>query len=92
MKTAYKLNWIESEAGWGQRSDGVSLHRSISDAQKYSKQHSTGSREYYFRSDGQPRKVMVSESLYRKIKGTGIKFDDKEVETVEVFQEKQKGK
>jgi hypothetical protein len=30
-----KVEWIESERGWGQRPDGISLHISQKEAEKY---------------------------------------------------------
>jgi hypothetical protein len=36
------LLWEESEAGWGQRPDGFSLHLTQEDAKKYVEQHNAG--------------------------------------------------
>lgn len=30
----YEIRWTEYERGWGQRPDGVSLHKSLEDAKK----------------------------------------------------------
>lgn len=37
MPTAYVMSWTEFERGWGQRPDGVSLHASPEDFERYVK-------------------------------------------------------
>lgn len=39
MKAAYKINWTESERGWGSRSDGTTLHVSLEEAKKYIREY-----------------------------------------------------
>lgn len=39
MPTLYVLEWEESEAGWGTRPDGLSLHVDEAEAQKFVKRH-----------------------------------------------------
>lgn len=34
-----RVDWVESERGWGTRPDGYSLHRTLSDAHKYIEKH-----------------------------------------------------
>lgn len=35
----YEIRWTEYERGWGQRPDGVSLHKSLQDALETLKKH-----------------------------------------------------
>lgn len=37
--SVYAVEWTEFERGWGQRPDGVSLHKSKEDAEKYVKDY-----------------------------------------------------
>lgn len=35
MLSVYRIDWEESERGWGTRDDGYSLHATKNDAEKY---------------------------------------------------------
>jgi hypothetical protein len=39
LLAVYKIVWIESERGWGQRPDGYSLHASKEEADRYIAEH-----------------------------------------------------
>lgn len=84
MKTAYLDTWTESEAGWGQKSDGCSIHLSKEDYEKYVKAYwdsmPDSVPECYERPDKNLREVVVSESLFKKINNhpTGIRLWQKE--------------
>jgi len=43
---AFAISWTESEAGWGQRSDGYSLHESQEDATAYIKEYWKREKQY----------------------------------------------
>ncbi len=71
-----KVEWIESESGWGQRPDGCSLHLTKEDAEAYikdywdseHKRNPSGEVPYeYSRNEGMSL-VSVSKKLYDKIK------------------------
>ena len=66
--------WTESESGWGQRPDGVSLHLNEGDYKDYVKNFWEGkfgpAPHEYSREDGNTRVVYVSDDIYNKIKET----------------------
>ncbi len=82
MKTVFCLLWEESERNWGTRPDGYSLHLSEEDITSYQTSHTKTLREMfgdeppdeYDRPASKPFKVQVTEKLYKKIKGTGVRF------------------
>jgi hypothetical protein len=58
MATAYRINWIESERGWGTRPDGYSLHVSEAEAKRYVDEYWDGMPDdppdEYSRPDSEP--------------------------------------
>lgn len=71
MNEAILLNWIESERGWGQRSDGCSIHLTEEDAKAFVKEYNEDLPEEvpdeYSRPDSGPQKVVISDKLYEKL-------------------------
>lgn len=76
MKTVYLETWTESEAGWGTRPDGVTLHLTREDYQKYvdeywereKKSNPSGATPYeYTRQDNNLRMVMISNELFEEL-------------------------
>lgn len=63
--------WEESEAGWGTRPDGYSLHRSEEDRKRFVKAHWDGMPatppSEYSRPDGTPYWCLVDNKTYRAI-------------------------
>ncbi len=91
MKKAYIETWTESEAGWGSRPDGISLHLSEEDYNKFVNKHWEYEKKLnpsgivpheYVRQDNDLRQIRVSDSLYNKIlkskKFFGLRFDKSE--------------
>jgi hypothetical protein len=80
MKPALLITWTESEAGWGQRPDGASLHLSQEDVTAYIKDYWDREKELnpsgatpheYSRPDGdRGRLVLVDDNIYEKIKAS----------------------
>lgn len=68
---AWAMSWTEREAGWGQRDDGISVHASLEIANKYAKEHAGGSYECYWRADGDPERVFVTEAVWEKMQANG---------------------
>ncbi len=70
------LSWEESERGWGQRPDGCSLHLSAADCDSYVKNYWARMPDdvphEYMRPAGEPVKALVQNSLYDKIRSSGI--------------------
>lgn len=69
-----KINWTEHERGWGQRSDGCSLHVDTKTAERYVKdywarQPLEAPDEYS--SEGQPEVIDVNEDVFKQIKAAG---------------------
>jgi hypothetical protein len=65
-------HWIESERGWGQRPDGVSLHLTLDDVKDYVKAYwetmpNTVPYEYS-KPVGKPTLVRVNDSVYEAVK------------------------
>lgn len=62
-KIVYKINWEESERGWGIRPDGFSLHLSKEDSKKYVKDYwdrqPDGVPDEYSRPSGEARPVVI---------------------------------
>ena len=69
-----RLDWIESERGWGTRPDGYSLHLTQEDSKTYVKAYwDTMPDEVpdeYSRPDGPPYEVTVSRKIYDSIKNS----------------------
>ena len=74
IKTAFLDTWTESEAGWGQRSDGCSIHLSKEDYKTYVKKYWDSmpdvAPDEYERPDGGLREVVLSNTLYKRLKKT----------------------
>ncbi len=77
--------WEESEAGWGVRPDGYSLHKTQEDVKAYIEDHSkflvklygnTAPHEYD-RPSGKPYPCEVSQEVYGSIKGHGQRSNDR---------------
>ena len=50
VTAVYYINWTEYESGWGQRPDGVSIHRSQAEAFRFKNMiEDKGSYDYYSR-------------------------------------------
>lgn len=84
MKVLCQL-WEESESGWGTRPDGYSLHKSEEDLAKYLKNHTDwllktyglATPHEYDRPCGKPYWCEVSQEMFDKIIGTGIRLFDR---------------
>lgn len=65
--------WLESEAGWGIRPDGCSLHINEEDRIAYEKEYwasGTHSPQEYSRHSGDPIVIEVSQELYKQVQDT----------------------
>ena len=68
--------WYESEQGWGQRGDGVSLHLDSETAEEYktnhmewqSSLHPEGEVPYEYNFAERGKEILVNKTLYNKIK------------------------
>jgi len=73
-KTVIMETWTESESGFGQRPDGVSLHLTRDDYDAYVKDFwhgkGGGAPAIYTREDGNTTVVNVGQKLYNEIKNT----------------------
>jgi hypothetical protein len=71
MNTVLLETWTESERGWGQRSDGCSLHKNKDDYQKYVEKYWEGmpseTPDEYSRPDKNLREVVVSDELFEQV-------------------------
>lgn len=88
MWEAHMIMWTESERGWGQRPDGVSLHENKKDAAQFVKEYwererarnksagITGVPDEYSRPDDEGARVLVSTELLERIResGNGIRL------------------
>jgi hypothetical protein len=72
MKTAFLDTWTESERGWGQRSDGCTIHLSKEDYKDYVENYWAGMPkevpDEYSRPDNNLREVAISDKLYEQVK------------------------
>lgn len=60
MRPVVRVEWIESERGWGQRPDGYSLHLTTEVANQYiSEMHNRETA--YYRSQGKPDNYVPDE-------------------------------
>lgn len=68
------MTWTESEAGWGQRPDGCSIHLQKEDIKPYVQAYwdtmPDEVQEEYSRPDNNPREVTLSEKLYKEVENT----------------------
>lgn len=71
----YKQAWLESERGWGQRSDGYSLHRTLDDCGEYIRDYwaemPDETPDEYSRPIGSPELIEVTKAEYDSVKGNG---------------------
>lgn len=79
MPQAWCQQWEESEAGWGVRPDGYSLHLSQEDAQEFSRQYMENQQAYfkgkgvigvpaeYTRPSGTPYLVEVTDEVLAEL-------------------------
>jgi hypothetical protein len=79
MQAAIMVEWMESEAGWGQRPDGYSLHLSKDDAEKYIRDYWAGMPprdehgrppEVYERPGSNRTLVMIDNNLHAEIEAS----------------------
>jgi len=80
MVTAvYRIEWTETERGWGQRPDGYSLHASRKDADEYIGKHWDRMHELYgpesvpdeYSFPDNPRLVEVNEKTFKEVELKG---------------------
>jgi len=80
-------NWEESEAGWGTRPDGFTLHLTEEDRQMFIKGYLTKQKEYfdkalgpgitpseYTRTCGGPKQITVNDITYQSLVKAKDKF------------------
>ena len=76
LYTIVVQKWLESEAGWGIRSDGLSIHLTEDDKKIYIDDYWKKEKEYnpsgvtpecYSRPDGNSSLHIVSEKVYKKL-------------------------
>jgi len=89
-KVAIMETWTESEAGWGTRPDGVSLHLTKEDYKSFTKEYwdsqdSVATPDEYSREDGNPKVVNVSDELFNKLNESdnGIRVWQHEFKNIE---------
>lgn len=75
--SVYSVSWTEYERGWGQRPDGVSLHKSKADAEKYvsdydKKYNNKPSAPDCYSKGGTPKLIEVSKSVYDEVMAKGM--------------------
>ncbi len=74
MTTVVKQNWEESEAGWGIRPDGYSLHLSESDRIQYIKEYWAdqphGVPDEYSRTSGSATLIDVDEAVMNELRAS----------------------
>ena len=86
MREVICQKWVESEAGWGIRNDGYSLHPSLSSRNKfvddynrtYNNQPSAPA--VYSRTEGQPYPLFVTDLVYDTVTDDGIFVNDRWME------------
>ncbi len=74
--------WEESERGWGVRPDGVSLHLTLNDCQKFRDEYWERERartggvvpDEYSRESGPPFSKLVSEKIYKALEERKLDF------------------
>ena len=69
-------DWTESERGWGTRSDGCSLHKTLADRGAFIKDYWNSMPDEipdeYSYPEGSPYTLSVSKTMYGKIEGDGL--------------------
>lgn len=72
MTNVIKQNWLESEAGWGQKPDGYSLHLTSEDCKAYIKDYwatmPSQVPDFYERPCGEPQIITVETDVYNRVK------------------------
>lgn len=73
----YAVSWTEYERSWGQRPDGVSLHKSREDAEKYisdydKKFNNEPSVPDCYTKGGTPKLIEVSKAVYNEVMKKGM--------------------
>ena len=72
QRVVIRLDWLESERGWGTRPDGYSLHKTIEDCKQYIKEYWDGMPDEipdeYSRPCGETYKVEVPMHVYKKVR------------------------
>lgn len=75
--SVYAVSWTEYERGWGQRPDGVSLHKSKEAAEKYvsdyDKKHNNELTvpDWYCKGSS-PKLIEVSKKIYDEVMKKGM--------------------
>lgn len=71
MKTVVYQEWLESERGWGQRPDGISLHKDLAQRDAFIKAYEKSLPEEvpdeYSRPCGEPCFIQVCDRMYREV-------------------------
>lgn len=72
MKTAFLDTWTETERGWGQRSDGCSIHLTKEDYKKYVESYwssmPASTPDEYERPDNFVREIVLGTKLFNRLK------------------------
>ncbi len=72
VNIAFLDSWTESESGWGQRSDGYSMHLTEKDYTKYVEDYWSTMPDKtpheYVRPDGCLKEVVISDKLFKQLK------------------------
>lgn len=79
-KVIYYQSWEESEAGWGTRPDGFSLHKSQADCKDYIQQYwarqPRGPAPHeYSRDCGSPKPIEATDGVVKLITGKGLRVE-----------------
>jgi hypothetical protein len=87
-KVVLRQDWIESEKGWGTRSDGCSLHLTREDRNAYIKAYWDNMPDEvpseYSRGCGNPYEFQVSLEIFEKVQGSdqGIRVWQHEIKKI----------
>ncbi|MHA1482453.1 MAG: hypothetical protein ACTSQA_03315 [Candidatus Heimdallarchaeaceae archaeon] len=90
-KTVIIEGWVESEAGWGTRPDGATIHLTKEDSENYiagywdTMPDKTPSE--YSRPNGVTKVAKVSDDLYKRVKATENGLDLHQSDYVELLKE-----
>ena len=75
MNAVYRVEWIESERGWGQRPDGISLHKDKNEMERFINAYeSRGSMDCYSRAIDK-QLVEVDEKIYQEVQKRGSMWE-----------------
>lgn len=83
MKPVIIQYWIESEAGWGRRPDGISLHKTESDRKAFIQAYWASMPEQApdeYSSPAGCDLIDIDEALYARIEGNGLRLYQAEYE------------